>query len=151
SAAASASPSASAAVLATSAGQAPSSAPTASTVDLKGDLTSPLGSAVPSLKEAVSSLTHTIGEYGGQLGVAILDVQTGELLAAQTDRRPMNPASNAKLFTAAAALSLLHGNFRYETGLYGEQKGANVARLVLRGQGDPSLVTKDLWDMVQDL
>jgi len=120
-------------------------------VDLKGDLTSPLGSAVPALKEAVSALTRTIGEYGGQLGIAILDVQSGELLAAQNDRRPMNPASNAKLFTAAAALSVLHGNYRYETGLYGEQKGANVARLVLRGQGDPSLSTKDLWDMVQDL
>ncbi len=118
---------------------------------MKGELTSPVGSVVPALKEAVSSLTRTIGEYGGQLGVAILDVQSGELLAAQNDRRPMNPASNAKLFTAAAALSLLHGNYRFDTGLYGEQKGANVARLVLRGEGDPSLATKDLWDMVQDL
>jgi D-alanyl-D-alanine carboxypeptidase/D-alanyl-D-alanine-endopeptidase (penicillin-binding protein 4) len=151
SAAPSAAPSASAAALAPSAIQASPSAPSGSTVEPKGDLTSPVGSVVPALKEAVSSLTRTIHEYGGQLGIAILDVQSGELLAAQNDRRPMNPASNAKLFTAAAALSLLHGNYRYETGLYGEQKGANVAKLVLRGQGDPSLATKDLWDMVQDL
>jgi D-alanyl-D-alanine carboxypeptidase/D-alanyl-D-alanine-endopeptidase (penicillin-binding protein 4) len=150
----SASASASAAAVASAAPPSASpvpSVPTASVPDLKGDLTSPVGSAVPTLKEAVSSLTHTIGEYGGQLGVAILDLQTGELLAAQNDRRPMNPASNAKLFTAAAALSLLHANYRFETGLYGEQKGANVAKLVLRGLGDPSLATKDLWDMVQDL
>jgi D-alanyl-D-alanine carboxypeptidase/D-alanyl-D-alanine-endopeptidase (penicillin-binding protein 4) len=116
-----------------------------------GELTSPITSGVPALKEAVTALTRTIGEYSGQLGVAIVDIQSGELVAAQNDRRPMNPASNAKLFTAAAALSLLHGNYRFETGLYGEQKGASVAKLVLRGQGDPSFATKDLWDMVQDL
>ena len=74
---------------------------------------------------------------------------SGDLLAAQNDRRPLNPASNAKLFTAATALATLKGNYRFETGLYGEQKGATVARLVLRGQGDPSLVTRDLWDMVK--
>jgi D-alanyl-D-alanine carboxypeptidase/D-alanyl-D-alanine-endopeptidase (penicillin-binding protein 4) len=116
-----------------------------------GDLTSPVPGAPPALKEAVAALTHKISEFGGHLGVAVLDVQTGELLAAQNDRRPLNPASNAKLFTAAAALSQLHGNYRFETGLYGETKGASATKLVLRGQGDPSLVTRDLWDMVQDL
>jgi len=99
----------------------------------------------------VGALARKITEYGGHLSAAILDVQSGELLAAQNDRRPLNPASNAKLFTAAAALSLLHGGYRFETGLYGELRGASVSKLVLRGQGDPSLVTEDLWDMVQDL
>jgi D-alanyl-D-alanine carboxypeptidase/D-alanyl-D-alanine-endopeptidase (penicillin-binding protein 4) len=151
-ASASAVPSASAAALPSAiAAPATAAAAAGSMPDLKGDLTSSVTSSVPALKEAVASLTHTIGEYGGQLGVAIVDMQSGELIAAQNDRRPMNPASNAKLFTAAAALSVLHGNFRYETALYGEQKGANVAKLVLRGEGDPSLATKDLWDMVQDL
>src|SRR5206468_3334584 len=94
---------------------------------------------------------HKITEYGGHLGIAVLDVQSGELLAAQNDRRPLNPASNAKLFTAAAALAQLHANYRYETGLYGEAKGPSVTKLVLRGAGDPSLVTRDLWEMAQDL
>jgi len=107
--------------------------------------------AVPALKDAVTALTHQIAEYGGHLGVAILDVGSGELLAAQNDHRPLNPASTAKLFTAAAALSVLHGSYRFETGLYGEAKGASATKLVLRGHGDPSLVTQDLWDMVQDL
>jgi D-alanyl-D-alanine carboxypeptidase/D-alanyl-D-alanine-endopeptidase (penicillin-binding protein 4) len=134
---------------------ASASAPTSSSVVAgpapAGDLTSPVASGPQALKEAVSALTHKISEYGGRLGVAVLDVQTGELLAAQNDRRPLNPASNAKLFTAAAALSQLHGNYRFETGLYGETKGASATKLVLRGQGDPSLVTRDLWEMVQDL
>jgi D-alanyl-D-alanine carboxypeptidase/D-alanyl-D-alanine-endopeptidase (penicillin-binding protein 4) len=115
------------------------------------DVTSPVANPPLLLKEAAASLTRKIGEYGGHLGVAVLDVQTGELLVAQNDHRPLNPASNAKLFTAAAALSQLHGNYRFETGLYGETKGASATKLVLRGQGDPSLATRDLWEMVQDL
>jgi D-alanyl-D-alanine carboxypeptidase/D-alanyl-D-alanine-endopeptidase (penicillin-binding protein 4) len=115
------------------------------------DVTTPVPNSPPALKEAIIALTHQISEYGGRLGVAVLDIQSGELLASQNDRRPLNPASNAKLFTAAAALSQLHGNYRFETGLYGEAKGPSVSRLALRGQGDPSLSTRDLWEMVQDL
>jgi D-alanyl-D-alanine carboxypeptidase/D-alanyl-D-alanine-endopeptidase (penicillin-binding protein 4) len=115
------------------------------------ELTTPLPNAVPALKDAVAAFTHQIAEYGGHLGVAILDVGSGELLAAQNDHRPLNPASTAKLCTAAAALSVLRGSYRFETGLYGEAKGGSASKLVLRGHGDPSLVTQDLWDMVQDL
>ncbi len=115
------------------------------------ELTTPLPNAVPLLKEAVAAFTRQIAQYGGHLGVAILDVGSGELLAAQNDHRPLNPASTAKLFTAAAALSVLHGSYRFETGLYGDTNGSTATKLVLRGHGDPSLATQDLWDMVQDL
>jgi serine-type D-Ala-D-Ala carboxypeptidase/endopeptidase (penicillin-binding protein 4) len=115
------------------------------------EMTSALGKPVAALTDAVATLTRVIAGYGGQIGVAMMDVTTGEIVAARNDRKPLNPASNAKLFTAAAALSLLHGNYRFETGLYGEQKGSSVAKIVLRGHGDPSLCTRDLWDMVQDL
>jgi D-alanyl-D-alanine carboxypeptidase/D-alanyl-D-alanine-endopeptidase (penicillin-binding protein 4) len=124
---------------------------TAAAVSLPAELTTPIPNAVPALKEAVAAFTHQIAEYGGHLGVAILDVGTGELLAAQNDHRPLNPASTAKLFTSAAALSVLRGSYRFETGLYGEAKGGSASKLVLRGHGDPSLATQDLWDMVQDL
>src|SRR5260221_7978777 len=129
----------------------PSPAQPSNSAGQSEDVTTPIASPVPALKEAISALTHQISEYGGHLGVAVFDIQSGELLAAQNDRRPLNPASNAKLFTAAAALSQLHGNYRFETGLYGEAKGSSVSKLVLRGQGDPSLSTRDLWEMVQDL
>src|SRR5689334_16411406 len=70
---------------------ASASAPTPSSVVAApapvGDLTSPVANGPQTLKDAVSALTHKISEYGGRLGVAVLDVQTGELLAAQNDRR----------------------------------------------------------------
>jgi D-alanyl-D-alanine carboxypeptidase/D-alanyl-D-alanine-endopeptidase (penicillin-binding protein 4) len=106
---------------------------------------------VPALHEAVVALSRKIAEYGGDLGVAVIDVASGDFMAVHADRAPLNPASNAKLFTAAAALSLLHGNYRFETALYGEQTGNTVTHLVLRGHGDPSLTTADLWQMVQEL
>jgi D-alanyl-D-alanine carboxypeptidase/D-alanyl-D-alanine-endopeptidase (penicillin-binding protein 4) len=110
-----------------------------------------VSASAPSLREAVIALSTRISALGGQLGAAIVDVGTGELLAAHDEHRLQNPASNAKLFTAAAALSLLHANYRFETGLYGEQHGTSASNVVLRGHGDPSFVSTDLWDMVRDL
>jgi D-alanyl-D-alanine carboxypeptidase/D-alanyl-D-alanine-endopeptidase (penicillin-binding protein 4) len=116
-----------------------------------GEITSPTPRAVPALREAVAVLSRKVAEYGGQVGAVILDVSSGDLLAAHDDKSMLNPASNAKLFTAASALGLLHGNYRFETGLYGEQKGSAVSTLVLRGHGDPSLATSDLWAMAEEL
>jgi D-alanyl-D-alanine carboxypeptidase/D-alanyl-D-alanine-endopeptidase (penicillin-binding protein 4) len=89
---------------------------------------------------------------GASVGVAVLDVESGRLLSAANEHLPLNPASNAKLYTAAAALATLHGEHRYETTLMGKLEGdAVVGPLALRGYGDPSLTTADLWTMVQEL
>lgn len=113
--------------------------------------TSAVSKPVPSLAAAVAEFSKAVAGMGGRASVAILDVDSGELLAADHDRVALNPASNAKLFTAAAALARLSGNYRFQTGLYGERKGSSVGTLVLRGHGDPSLRTKDLWEMVKRL
>ena len=86
------------------------------------------------------------------MGIAVLDVDSGKLLAAVNEHLALNPASNAKLYTAGAALATLHGEHRYETTLTGRLDGDAVAGpLAIRGFGDPSLSTADLWQMVQEL
>lgn len=86
------------------------------------------------------------------VGIAIVDVESGRVLAASGEHTPLNPASNAKLFTAATALASLHGDYRYQTVLAGTAKnGAVTGQLVLRGNGDPSLKSADLFALVQDL
>lgn len=103
------------------------------------------------LRAAVEALSERVRKLGGTVGVAIVDVASGEQLAGFQEHKPLNPASVSKIMTAAAALSLLHPNYRYQTALYGDQKGSNVGSLTLRGTGDPSLETGDLWGLVRDL
>ncbi|WP_438024368.1 D-alanyl-D-alanine carboxypeptidase/D-alanyl-D-alanine endopeptidase [Sorangium sp. So ce233] len=99
----------------------------------------------------LEKLTADVHRWGGRVGVLAIDVASGATLAAFDERGLYNPASNAKLFTAAAALRLLGPSYRYLTGLYGEASNGAVAELVLRGSGDPSLRTRDLWEMARDL
>ncbi|WP_437588053.1 D-alanyl-D-alanine carboxypeptidase/D-alanyl-D-alanine endopeptidase [Sorangium sp. So ce1000] len=99
----------------------------------------------------VEQLAADIRGLGGRVGMLAIDVTSGATLAAFDPRGLYNPASNAKLFTAAAALRLLGPSYRYLTGLYGEASNGTVAELVLRGSGDPSLRTDDLWELARSL
>lgn len=105
----------------------------------------------PALRAAVQTLAEKVKELDGTAGVAIVDVGTGELLAAYEASAALNPASNAKLLTAAAALAKLRPSHRYLTALYGKVKNGRVGPLVLRGSGDPSLSSADLWELAHSL
>jgi serine-type D-Ala-D-Ala carboxypeptidase/endopeptidase (penicillin-binding protein 4) len=111
---------------------------------------------VPELDAAARAIASDRALEGAAIGVAVVDVDSGRVLAAYNEHLSLNPASNAKLYTAGAALAILHGEHRYETTLTGklesEGSGAVVAGpLAIRGYGDPSLTTADLWAMVQEL
>jgi serine-type D-Ala-D-Ala carboxypeptidase/endopeptidase (penicillin-binding protein 4) len=110
------------------------------------------GDRLPTLDSAAHAITSGRALEGASVGVAVLDVDSGRLLAAVNEHLALNPASNAKLYTAGAALATLHGEHRYETTLIGKLEGdAVVGPLAIRGYGDPSLNTSDLWGMVQEL
>ncbi len=124
---------------------------------------SPPPSAASSLPPATStvppnSLSAQLEELGawvtagkGHLGAAIVDVATGKTLAAYDEHRPMNPASNTKILTAAAALDRFGPDYRFSTGIYGKITDGVVAPLVLRGNGDPSLSMDNLWELARAL
>ncbi|PIE05921.1 MAG: D-alanyl-D-alanine carboxypeptidase/D-alanyl-D-alanine-endopeptidase [Sorangium cellulosum] len=99
------------------------------------------------MQQAVERLVETIDRYGGTVGVHVMDIATGEQLATHAASKPFNPASNMKVLTAAAALWKLGPNHKYRTALYGRRSGSSVGNLVLRSYGDPSLETKDLWEL----
>lgn len=103
------------------------------------------------IKDAVAQLAADVQRWGGTVGVQVIDVHNGDTIVALLEHRAFNPASNAKLVTAAAALRLLGGQHRFLTGLYGRLDGDAVDELVLRGDGDPSLRTADLWAMAVEL
>jgi D-alanyl-D-alanine carboxypeptidase/D-alanyl-D-alanine-endopeptidase (penicillin-binding protein 4) len=115
-----------------------------------GATSAPSGRA-PELEAAVRSLVHDRSLKDALVGVVIMDCDSGAVLAQSGEHVLVNPASNAKLYTAAAALAILHGSHRYQTTLSGTIKANTASGLTLRGHGDPSLRTEDLWSMVQDL
>jgi D-alanyl-D-alanine carboxypeptidase/D-alanyl-D-alanine-endopeptidase (penicillin-binding protein 4) len=83
----------------------------------------------------------------------VADVETGQTVFAKDADALLNPASNVKLVTTAAALARLGPDFRFDTEFYVEAGGsAEAARtLYVKGKGDPSLVTERLWAIAGDL
>ena len=77
-------------------------------------------------------------------GVSITTLQ-GDSLCAVNDRQLFRPASNAKLFTTAAAFALLGSTRTFETRVTGRLSGSTVTGdLTLIGGGDPSFQSNDL-------
>jgi serine-type D-Ala-D-Ala carboxypeptidase/endopeptidase (penicillin-binding protein 4) len=113
--------------------------------------TSATNGNAPALEAAVRALVHDRSLKDAQIGVVVMDADTGTVLAQSGEHVVLNPASNAKLYTASAALSILHGSHRYSTTLSGAVKGGAVSGLVLRGHGDPSLRSRDLWQLALEL
>jgi D-alanyl-D-alanine carboxypeptidase/D-alanyl-D-alanine-endopeptidase (penicillin-binding protein 4) len=104
------------------------------------------------IQAAVRALVNERAFKDAVISLEVADVDTGQILASFHEHAAVNPASNAKLYTAAVALATLHGDHRFETALLGTIKGGTVTgNLVLRGHGDPSLTTADLFELVQDL
>lgn len=103
------------------------------------------------LTEKIQKLSNAVRHYGGKLGVSVVDVRTGRAIAARDETLALNPASNAKLVTAWAALKALGPHHRYLTGLYGKIREDRVDTLVLRGEGDPNFEHGHLYAMVADL
>jgi serine-type D-Ala-D-Ala carboxypeptidase/endopeptidase (penicillin-binding protein 4) len=126
-----------------------SGAPSVASPPIFAALPTPAEGRIPEIEALVRALVANVKD--ASIGVAVLDVTTGRYLAVHNEHAPLNPASNAKLYTAGAALALLHGDHRYETSLSGTVKGGTAGSVVLRGHGDPSLTTADLWAMVQEL
>ncbi len=68
--------------------------------------------------------------------------------------RPMIPASNMKVVTAAGALSLLGPDYRFETSFSTDGSSTSPilrGNLYIKGSGDPSLVSEEFWKIADKL
>jgi D-alanyl-D-alanine carboxypeptidase/D-alanyl-D-alanine-endopeptidase (penicillin-binding protein 4) len=95
-----------------------------------------------------------------KVGVLAIEADTGKTVYGRGEKTALNAASNVKIVTSAAALSLLGPEYRWRTtlsvaaapGSPAVPPGGEIAGdLILRGGGDPSLSTEDLAAMVSDL
>lgn len=119
-----------------------------------GGVEAPAGSASQTLSwqlESLAELEGWIAQQGGLLSARVLDLGNRRVAQSKADL-PLNPASNMKLITAAFALDKLGPTFTYRTALFGSIDSAGTAaKLVLRGDGDPTLTESDLWRLANTL
>ena len=89
-------------------------------------------------------------KLGGELGFAVSDVQTGEVLEARLGEKALPPASTLKAVTAIYALDRLGTAHRFSTQVLATgpiRNGKLDGNLVLVGGGDPTLDTDRLADL----
>ena len=86
------------------------------------------------------------------LSVYIADADTGDVVLEWNADTPRNPASTMKLLTTLVALDVLGPAYRWKTDVYalGEIKDGRLdGDLLLKGYGDPFLVTESVWQLVR--
>ncbi|MEE9382300.1 MAG: D-alanyl-D-alanine carboxypeptidase/D-alanyl-D-alanine-endopeptidase [Nannocystaceae bacterium] len=90
-----------------------------------------------------------------QVGLSVIELPSRRVVYEHNGDTPLNPASNVKLVTSAAALSLLGPQHRYQTRVYAARDsvsdGVVKGDLFLKGEGDPHLVTAHLYAIARKL
>ncbi len=107
-----------------------------------------------SLEERIKPLLSKIPK-GTIAAVEIIDVNTGESIYENEATTHVIPASNAKLFSTATALSIMGVNYEYETRLLTDDKNINDfiinGNLYIQGLGNSLFSDNDLDDFVSEL
>lgn len=87
-----------------------------------------------------------------QIGVMVMDANTGKILFEHDQYRAFTPASTVKLFSATAALAYLGKQFHFITRVGFNPKqlkhGVLKGNLFVEFTGDPSLTTKELRQLL---
>ena len=93
-------------------------------------------------------------EMEGARVAVLLESRSGSVLYERNADLPLVPASNMKIVTGACALATLGPDHRFVTEIATD--GAREERtlrgnLYVRGSGDPSLVSEELWKLVEEV
>ncbi len=105
------------------------------------------------LKSAVEAVLSRPPLDKARVGVQVVSLETGEVVYQHGSDELLNPASNVKLFTGAAAVAKLGPEYRYETEFYTDapMKDGRIKSLYVRGKGDPTITTERLYGIVAEL
>ncbi|MCH7833289.1 MAG: D-alanyl-D-alanine carboxypeptidase, partial [Proteobacteria bacterium] len=102
----------------------------------------------------VEALIRKPGPSGTRVGYALLDLESGGMIAGRDENALFIPASTAKVPATVAALGILGPGYRFETKLLAAGKvvkGVLQGDLTLQGGGDPLLAIQDLMGLAQKL
>jgi D-alanyl-D-alanine carboxypeptidase/D-alanyl-D-alanine-endopeptidase (penicillin-binding protein 4) len=110
--------------------------------------------AEPPLADRLDAALSARALRGAQLGALVVMRDGGRVLYERSPDRGLVPASNQKILTAIAALSVFGPTHAFPVEVFSEAapdaEGA-VGSLFVRGGGDPSLTSEDFWRLAADL
>lgn len=99
----------------------------------------------PNLQKKLQDALKDKGLEGAIAAVHVVDLESGQELFAHQADEPVNPASNMKLLTAAAALHVLGPDHTLQTKLIAKSVSDGVVHnLTLQGHGEPLLQYRHL-------
>ena len=113
-----------------------------------------------SQKEQLADLKYSIDKIIQQqdssvhIGVEVISLKNGQKLYQKNANHLFVPASNLKMFTGAAALYYLGGDYKFETQLFtdGSIKNRKLqGNLYIKGSGDPELAVADLESLAFEI
>ena len=88
------------------------------------------------------------------LSIYIADLESGDTVLRWNDDTPRNPGSTIKLLTTLVALDVLGPTYTWQTDIYAlgdVADGKLDGDLLIRGHGDPYLVTERVWQLLRQL
>ncbi|MFT3709866.1 MAG: D-alanyl-D-alanine carboxypeptidase/D-alanyl-D-alanine-endopeptidase [Archangium sp.] len=105
------------------------------------------------LRRTMEAVIEKTNLKTSRITVQVRSLDDGSIVFSKDADELLNPASNVKLFTAAAALAKLGPEYRYETDFLVDQefKDGKAKVLYVRGRGDPSITTERLYGIVGEL
>ena len=105
------------------------------------------------LRKAMESVLAKTTLQSARVTVQVRSLDDGSVVFARDPEELLNPASNVKLYTAAAAISRLGPEYRFETDFLVDPdfKDGKAKTLYIRGRGDPTVTTERLYGMVGEL
>jgi D-alanyl-D-alanine carboxypeptidase/D-alanyl-D-alanine-endopeptidase (penicillin-binding protein 4) len=113
-----------------------------------------LGAAETELPAPVRSILNIRQVPFDTLSVYVSDLDSGEIVLGWNDDVSRNPASTMKLITTLVALDVLGPSYRWQTDVYALGDvidGRLDGDLLLKGHGDPYLVTERVWQMLRSV
>jgi D-alanyl-D-alanine carboxypeptidase/D-alanyl-D-alanine-endopeptidase (penicillin-binding protein 4) len=126
------------------ASQTPTPQPTATPTPQPTPLAAP--QTLEELRARIRDIVSRPEFAASRIAVKIASLDTGRVIYEQDSRKWMQPASNMKLYTVAAALDRLTPDYRFVTSVYARARpdasGRVTGDLVVYGRGDPSFAVR---------